>query len=378
MKKKYLIITCIALLMIAIGCNNDNDVISGPSKGTFIDYGFIPAPVDASQNIAGFQTVIYNDNYVFVATSDGIWKNNLSTKTWSRAGLEGKKITAIYKHPTIANKFFVGVKSDYSQTLKTLYISNDGGITWQEGNNLIYDSLDNHYENYVCFAVRPNNPNHIYANLEGGTMLAISTDGGMNWQRMNNETESYFGYQSNIVFLPNNANAIYQGSENPLDSAWLGKYDINTTNPVLLSNFSKIIDMDVWDNRRPNELQTYPYTGNSIYIGLEGALAKVTEGNNKFIYKSENNNFPYSYIHAIWVDPNDSKHLLFGGDQNGGGDMNLYETYDEGTTIKRFTDKMGFDTPNVREIISTNSYPAIVICDTEANKVKLYLYKPLH
>jgi hypothetical protein len=377
MKKKYLKITCIALFVITIGCNNDTDVLSTP-KGAFIDYGFIPAPVDASQNIAGFQTAIYNENYIFVATSDGIWKNNLSTKTWSRAGLEGKKITAIYKHPTIANKFFVGVKSDYSETLKTLYISNDGGITWQEGNNLIYDSLDNHYENYVCFAVRPNNPNHIYANLEGGTMLAISTDGGMNWHRMNNETESYFGYQSNIVFLPNNANVIYQGSENPLDSAWLGKYDIDTANPVLLSNFSEIIDMDVWGNRRPNELQTYPYTGNSIYIGLEGALAKVTEGNNKFIYKSENNNFPYSYIHAIWVDPNDSKHLLFGGDQNGGGDMNLYETYDEGTTINRFTDKMGFDTPNVREIISTNSYPAIVISDTEANKVKLYLYKPAH
>lgn len=366
------------LATFIVGCNKEKDysLTPEPAKGTFIDYGFIPVLVDASQSIAEFQTAIYNDNHVFVATSDGVWKINLTSKAWSRAGLEGKGITAIYKHPAIAGKFFAGVFSDGSASFKTLYISNDGGITWNAGNNLIFDSSQNYYENYVCFAARPNNPDQIYANLDGGAMIAVSTDGGLNWVRKNNESGSYFGYQSNIVFLPTDPNTIYQGSENPLDDAWLGKYDINSIHPELLSNFSKISDMFSWGNRRPTELQTHSYTGNYIYVGQEGALSKVMGKTNKFIFKAEGGNFPYSYIYAIWIDPENTNHLLFGGAQNGGTEMNLYETYNEGTTVKRFTDKMGFTKPNIREIISTNTYPAIIISDDGANKVKLYLYKP--
>ena len=373
-------VTFSAILLAAVigitGCKKNNNE-TGPEAATFIDHGFIPAAVDASQNISTFQTAFYNDNHVFVATSDGLWKNDLTTKKWSRAGLSGKKITAIYKHPTIAGKFFAGVKSDNTPTLKTLYISDDAGITWNAGNNLIFDDINKRYEDYECFAVRPDHPNQIYANLGGGTSMAVSTDGGVNWVRSNKETASVFGYACDIAFLPKNPDVIYQGAESPLDNAWLGKYDINSSDPTALNNFQKIVDMSVWDNRRPKELQINLFTGNDIYVGQEGALSKVSGSTNKFIFKSDGKNFPYSYIYAIWVDPTNTQHLLFGGVQNGGDDMNLYETFDEGKTIKRFTDKMGFISPNIREIVNTNTDPAIIINDDGANKVKLYLYKSI-
>lgn len=375
MKKNKILLIIFALITFT-ACKKNNTTPPKPSVGTFIDYGFIPFTDDKRRIAAGFQTAIFNNNYVFVGTTDGVWKNDLNTKIWSRAGLEGKTITAIYKHPTIANKFFVGVASDNTATSKTLFISNNGGLTWDAGNNLVFDNVEKRYEDYVCFAVHPSNPNLIFANLAGGATIAISVDGGLNWVRNNNRIESYFGYPCAIVFLPSDANTIYQGAETPLDFAWLGKYDIDATNPVLLNNYTKIIDHDIWGNRRPNELQTNSYTDNSIYVGQEGALSKVTGNTTKFIYKSANNNLPYSYIYAIWVDPLDTKHLLFGGAEQVIENISLYETYDEGVTIKRFTDKMGFDFPVITEIVATNTYPAIIINDNSQKKVKMYLYKP--
>lgn len=378
---KFMIIAPVAFIL---SCNltNDNSKKPMPGQGTFIDHGFIPADVDAGPGVAEFQSAIYSDDHVYVATSNGVWKNNLTTKEWSRSGLDGNKITAIYKHPTLENKFFTGVHTDSSTSYKTLYISEDSGSTWQTGSTLPFENHDERFENFYCFAVRPNNPEHIYANIEG-PMIAVSTDGGLNWSRMNNENDTYFGYHSNIVFTPNNPDQIFQGSENPLDFAWLGRYDINLSNPVMLSNFTKVIGEDIFENRRPVKLFTSVNTGSSIYIGQEGALSKITGSKQTYIYKSDDSgsdlesNNPYSYIYAVWVNPEDRNHILFGGALNHNEQpMQLFETYDEGATIHRFTDKLGLDNPEIMEIISTNTYPAILINDQNANKVKLILYKP--
>lgn len=361
------------ILLIITSCSNDDN---NSNDQNFIDYGYIPANVSINNGVAEFQAAIYNENHVFVATNDGLWKVNLTTKEWSRSGLEGKTITAIFKHPTLQNKFFAGTKSNGTNTDKTLYISDDGGVNWSQASSPIFDGYDNKYENYLCFAVRPNYTDHIYANLEGGTTIAVSTDRGNTWTRMNNESSSYLGYQSNIAFFPNNPQYIIQGSETPLDFAWLGKYEIDYSNPVNSYDMSKIVDESIWENRRPNELQIYDFAPNDIYVGQEGALSKVTGNTNKFIFKSENNNFPYSYIYAIWVDPTNTNHILFGGAINGENQpMSLYETFDEGTTINRFTNKLGLQNPEIMEIVSTNTYPAIIINDRGINKVKLVLFK---
>jgi hypothetical protein len=197
------------------------DGASEPGTGSFIDLGFIPAVVSAGADIASFQSAIYNKGHVFVATSDGIWKSNLSQKQWSRSGLEGRIITAIYKHPTIEDRFFAGTRSTGKAASKTLYLSTDGGTSWQPAAEPVFNSLDQVYEEYACFAVRPNHPNVVYANLDGGTMIAVSTDGGMHWVRKNNEPESYFGYNAAIAFLPGNPDRLFQGAESPLDIAWL-------------------------------------------------------------------------------------------------------------------------------------------------------------
>lgn len=379
MKTLYTISALLLSLVTFIGCDNDSPGYY-PGEGTFIDQGFIPVPVKSTVLESEFQAAIYHNNFVFVATNDGLWKNDLTTKEWSRAGFEGKAITCIFKHPTIANKFFAGARSDGTDTDKTLHISTDGGETWNAVEEPIFEAELGAYENYVCLAVRPDHEDHLYANLDGGATIAISTDGGQHWSRMNNMPHSYFGYQSNIVFLPGNPSQLFQGSENPLDDAWLGVYDIDPSDPVILSNFTKIIDSETWENRRPNELQTYASVPNTIYIGQEGALTKVEDGTIRYIFKSVNNNFPYSYIYGIWVNPNNYKHILFGGAVNDSEQvLSLYETYDEGKTIRRLKNKLGLTNPEVMEIIPTDIHQvAILLNDRDANQVKLVLYRPFH
>ncbi|TVQ11254.1 MAG: hypothetical protein EA361_12865 [Bacteroidetes bacterium] len=368
--------------MIMISCSkNDESLYNTPisGKGSFTDHGFIPAILSAGPDVAEFQSIIYYDDYVFVATSDGIWKNHLPTREWSRSGLDGKVITAIYNHPEIAGRFFAGVGSDLSPLFKTLYISNDGGMRWVPATRPVYDNHNHRYEAYVCFAARPGHPDHVYANLENGKTIAISTDGGYNWTRMNDMDYSYFGYQSNIAFLHENQNTIYQGSETPMDFAWLGRYEIDNDNPVVLDKFTTIIDIETWSNRRPKKLMTYQHTPGSLYVGQEGALSKVTGSTNKFIFKRNVGEFPYTYMYGIWVNPNKTDHILFGGGLNDNEQpMQLFETSDEGTTIHRFTDKMGLENPVVMDIIQAKNYPAILLNDKGADRVKLVLYKPYY
>ena len=220
--------------------------------------------------------------------------------------------TAIYQHPDRAGTFFAGVQTDGSATRKTLSLSEDAGGQWQAVEAPIFDTFEGHYENYVCFAACPNHPDQIYANLEGGAMVAVSTDGGQLGERMNREPASYFGYQSAIVFAPGRDHILLQGSESLLDDAWLGQYTIPSGYPVCLKAFRKIVGTDLWENRRPNDLRTFLHAGERVYVGQEGALSILEGETARFVFKSEDgNNFPYSHITAVWVDPRDTRHALW-------------------------------------------------------------------
>jgi len=381
MKSIFQTFIFITLLSVSVGCNKDDDNKSPePAAGTLIDYGQIPVSVLGHSEFAAneFQMAAHNSNAVFVATSDGLWKNNLLTKEWSRSGFEGKKVSCIFKHPTIANKLFAGFVPAENANEKSLYISDDGGASWNPAELPVHDDLENRYETYVSMAVRPDHADHIYANLEGGTMIAVSTDGGRSWKRMNNEVGSFYGYRSNIVFLPGNAAQIFQGSENPLDDAWLGRYDIDSKDPVLLTNFTKVVDRSVFGNRRPVQLLTNAYTSNAIYVGQEGALSKVTGTSAKFIFKAEeeNSKLPYAYIYGIWVDPKDTNHILLGGSVNGEQkSLCLFETFDEGEQVTLVKQNAISATSQITSIIATDTDPAILVYDPATEKIELFLYK---
>ncbi|MFT3740614.1 MAG: hypothetical protein QM786_17835 [Breznakibacter sp.] len=371
----------LSALMVAAGCNDDSDKLPASGKGTFVDYGYIPQQVDMESG-ALFQAALYYQNTVYVATSDGLWKNDLATKTWTRAGLEGKDLICIYQHSGQPQTFFAGLGYNNSPETRTVYISTDGCQTWNPATSPVYDNLDNRYEPYVCFAARPGYPNHIFANVGGGAMMAISKDGGQTWDRTNYAEESYMGYPCAIAFLPNDADHVYQSGEAPLDVSWLAKIEIDATDPVRQTSRTELFGIDDWENRRCNQLSFFSGVPNTLYVGQEGALSKVTGNTFKFIFKSpidegdEGHDLPYSYIKGIWVDGENPKHLLFGGrTQEEMSDLRLYETFDEGKTIAHISDPMGMRDPDVVEILDTDTYPVVVVYDAAQSKVRLLMYQ---
>jgi|GEM_PF-7062577 len=116
MAMKNRILLFLLTLMTAtlyMSCSKEN--VDSPDNESlpegFIDYGFIPAEMNWPP-ISNFRSAAYHNGHVFVATDDGLWKNNLSTKEWNRSGLAGKAISLIYKHPLKLNTLFAGTLSD--------------------------------------------------------------------------------------------------------------------------------------------------------------------------------------------------------------------------------------------------------------------------
>jgi hypothetical protein len=363
MKIKYYL----ALLVSFFFLNN-----SFAQNATFTDHDFIPTTNVSI--ISEFQTAVYHNGYVFVATTKGVWKNNISTQVWELSGLQDKKISCIYKHQGVANKLFAGALIDNNNS-DPLFISSDGGNTWVAASNPVSET----YSNIVA---RPNNPDHLYAAPNNYNFM-VSTDGGNNWVYANGGSGGMLGYSVNLAFIPSNANLLFYGSENPLDDARLDRYNIDETNPTQLIHHTVIVSNNIWGNRRPDKLHTYTYTGNYIYVGQEGALSKVNTNNINdvtYIYKSEREaNKPYSYMYGHWTDPNNINHLIFGGNINGNntGLMQLYETNDEGVTFYRYTQTFGVDAPMIRDIVEiTPTKLAVIINDQYNNRVKLVVMEP--
>ena len=77
-------------------------------------------------------------------------------------------------------------------------------------------------------------------------------------------------------------------------------------------------------------------------------------------------------ILILWgfgFDPLNKDHIVFGGAENGSEQtMQLYETYNEGALIYRYAGKMDLTNPQVSDIVTTNTYPAILLNDQKQTK----------
>lgn len=363
----------VAVVFIFSNCKKSASSSPGSTFSELVDYGEIPYITNPTPH-----QMIYHNGQIIAGTDDGIWKTALSTKTWSRGGLEGKHITGIYSHPDIAGRLYAATTST-SATDKSLYFSNNSGANWEPVTAPIFNKDVKIYETYFDIKFRPGFPNQLFANVEG-TTIAISTDGGQTWNRQNYAPSSTFSYNGFINFLQDNPNDIIQGAEAPLDHSWLAKYHIDENDPVKLGHYERIIGNNYeWSNKRANCIKTFPSNPNVLYVGMEGGLAKVEGTQWRYLFEGEKepDHFPYTYVQGIWLDPGNSKHLIFGGGVNGlNTTLSLYETHDEGATIKQLNDPFGMEDPDIFTIVSCDPFPAVLVRTNGANKkTRLLIYK---
>jgi hypothetical protein len=198
--------------------------------------------------------------------------------------------------------------------------------------------------------------------------VAISTDGGQNWVLANGETEVFFGDPC-VIHVPASApGKLFQGCEAPLDIAWVATQDIDPADPFTLANFNFVAggpDLAL-ENRRPNGMASGPARPGTLYVGLEGALIALDQDGFDFVFRAsqEGSDSPYVYVGAIWLDPEDPDHLVFGGGINGeNAALSLFETRDHGQTLREVRAPARLTDPAVEQVAPAGDGLAVLVSE---------------
>ncbi len=265
-----------------------------------------------------------------VGYGDGVYKSLDGGKTWKNMGLkESEHIGKILIHPHNSNIVFVAAEGPLwrSGGDRGLYKTTDGGKTWKRVlyvdeytgvNNVLFDPRDPN----VMYATTTQRCRRFWTKIGGGPSVGIykSEDGGETWRKLTNGLPGGWKGEIGLAIAPSNPDIIYAiiygekkngGFFRSTDrgESWQRMSDYRTSGQYYARIF-----VDPKDENKIYSLET---------------VSKVSYDGGK-TWKQLGLKDRHVDDHALWIDPDNTKHLLIGGD---GG---LYETYDGGKTWRHF------------------------------------------
>ncbi len=263
-----------------------------------------------------------NNNQRSVPYGDGIYKSLDGGKKWKNMGLKNSEhIGKILIDPRNSNVIYVAAIGPLWSKGgdRGVYKSTDGGATW----NAVL-TIDEH-TGVNDIVMDPRNPDVIYASafqrrrhvftyLGGGpgSGLYKTTDGGANWDKINNGLPKVDMGRIGLAIAPSDPEIIYaiveaaQGKggffrSTDRGASWhkQGKYTSS-------GNYYQEIVVD------PNDAETVYGMNTWIQVSKDGGKSfKVLGEDSKHVDN-----------HCMWIDPTDSDHFMVGCD---GG---IYESWD--------------------------------------------------
>jgi len=268
-----------------------------------------------------------------VSIGTGIYRSINGGTTWEFKGLEkSERISDIIINSEDPDIIYVGVMGHLwnANMERGVYKTSDGGENWEK---ILY--VD---ENTGCADLDedPDNPEILYAAMWDyrrepdfftsggkGSGLYKSMDGGKTWQKIQNGLPDTILGRMAIAVAPSNGNTIYltvEVKEKDQKGLYLSQdageswkkvnNEFNTTvRPFYFSNM--IID--------PKNDSIVYKCGLNLIISQDMGQSFRTVGSGV-----------HSDIHAVWIDPNNTKHIIIGTD---GG---VYESFDGGYLFKMF------------------------------------------
>jgi len=262
-----------------------------------------------------------------VAFGDGVYKSTDGGNSWKNMGLQDSgHISQIWINPEDSSHVLVAAQGPlWSEGGdRGLYRTTDGGESWE----LILE-VDEH-TGINEFVVHPDNYDlitassyqrrrHVWVLINGGPGSGIhrSTDGGDSWSEVNAglPTKDDVG-RIGLAMAPSSPNTLYAIIEAQDDEegvyrssdfgqSWEKRSGHMTTSPQYY-----------------NEIVVDPKDPNVLY-SLDTFSKRSTDGGKTFSDLS--NATRHVDDHALWIDKNNTSHLIMGGD---GG---VYESWDGGT-----------------------------------------------
>jgi photosystem II stability/assembly factor-like uncharacterized protein len=286
---------------------------------------------------------------------DGVYKSTDGGKTFIHAGLrETQSIARIVVHPTNAQVVWVAAVGHLfgPNAERGVFKSTDGGGTWQK---VLY--VDEH-TGATDIVIHPANPNELWAATyqrrrtpwgfaSGGANSGIwkSTDGGDNWTRVSgNGLPGGSMARIGLDISRSNPQVIYAQIEVGPDreprsaAAPAGgggqagggggggggqggqalPPDPQVSGVWRSSDGGRTWEFRSNQNNRPmyySQIRIDPNDENTVYVGGAGA-SKSTDGGRTWRTLS---GFGHGDHRAIWINPKDSRHVMYGND--GGVDV---------------------------------------------------------
>ncbi|MEP7265600.1 MAG: glycosyl hydrolase, partial [Bacteroidota bacterium] len=289
-----------------------------------------------------------NNNQRSVAYGDGIYKSIDGGKSWKNMGLKNSEHTGMISIDS-KNSDIVYVAA-YGPVWSAggdrgIYKTTDGGLTWKQilkvsentGFNEIH--IDPRNSN-VLYATSHQRRRQVYGYVNGGpeSNLFKSTDGGVTWDTLKKGLPEGDKGRIGIAISPVNPDYIYAIVEAQGKKGGVFR-SVNRG-----ASFDKMCDNTTSGNYY-QELFCDPKDVNKVYY-MDFWINVSVDGGKSFKKIGEKNKHVDN--HALWIDPDDTQHLLSGCD---GG---LYETYDAGSNWQF---KPNLPISQFYKVATDNDYP---------------------
>lgn len=289
-----------------------------------------------SWSIADVEIDPTNPNVVWVGTGeynsqraigygDGVYKSTDGGATFKNMGLKNSEhIGRIVIDPRNGDVVYVAAQGPLwgPGGDRGLYKTMDGGQTWQKILNIsentgITDIVMDPRNPDVLYAASYQRRRHVWTLIDGGPEGAIykSTDAGKNWIKLSSGLPSGDVGRIGLAISPVNPDIIYAIIEAEGET---GGFFRSTNRGASWTKMSNYVSPSP---QYYNRIFCDPKDENKVY-SVETITQVTTDGGRT--WKALGNNKRHVDDHALWIDPQDTRHLLIGGD---GG---IYETFDGG------------------------------------------------
>jgi len=255
---------------------------------------------------------------------DGVYKSEDAGASWKNMGLkESRQIGMIAIDPRNTDIVYVAAEGSIwgPGGDRGLFKTTDGGKTW----NKVLDISENTGVNNVV--LDPRNPDLLYATSEqrrrhvftkvgGGPESAVykSKDAGKTWDKIMNGLPTVDIGGMGLAISPVNPDVLYIIMEAAGESSGFYRTTNRGASWEKMSSYAS-------SGQYFNEIFCDPKNVDKVYS--TETVSKVTLDGGK-TWTNVGNNQRHVDDHAMWIDPDNTKHFYIGGD---GG---IYETFDEG------------------------------------------------
>ncbi len=269
-----------------------------------------------------------------VAWGSGVYRSRDGGRTWENVGLtRSEHIGRILIHPADGDRVLVAAEGPLWSAggERGVYRTTDGGATWTrvleiDENTGVTDLEFAPDDPDVVYAAAYQRRRHVWGFMAGGPASGLykSTDGGQTWRKLTTGLPTGDMGKIGLAVTPADPDRVYATIE--ANAEQRGFYR-STDRGESWTRTNGYISGGTGPHYY-QEIEASP--ANADLVIQMDVFFQVTRDAGATFTNLETGREKHSDNHALWIDPDDTDHMI------AGTDAGLYETFDMGATWKHF------------------------------------------